>query len=78
MSTPARLRLAASALALPLLAGCNRVFSAMHPLGPQAERISDLTWYLVIVGTAVFLTVTGFLLYALRRGSRREESASGE
>ena len=78
MSPSARLRLATPALALPLLAGCNRVFSAMHPLGPQAERISDLTWFLTIVGTAVFFAVTGFLLYALRRGARREESATGE
>ena len=77
MSPPPRLRLATSALALPLLAGCNRVFSATHPLGPQAERISDLTWFLVIVGTAVFLAVTGFLLYALWRARKRDEALGG-
>ncbi|MBW3654465.1 MAG: cytochrome c oxidase subunit II [Gemmatimonadetes bacterium] len=77
MSTPARLRLATSALALPLLAGCNRVFSATHPLGPQAERISDLTWFLVITGSAVYAAVAGFLLYALWRGGKRTENASG-
>jgi cytochrome c oxidase subunit 2 len=60
-----------------LLAGCERQFSATSPAGPQAERISDMTWLLTWLGTAVFLVVTGFLCYALWRGARREHNAEG-
>jgi cytochrome c oxidase subunit 2 len=68
----------ASALAgAALLAGCRRDLSAVDPAGPQAERIADMTWYLTAMGSAVFLAAVGFLLYALWRGARREESAAG-
>lgn len=70
------MRAAAAGTAL-LLAGCGRELSSVNPAGPQAERISDLTWYLTATGTAVFLAVTGFLLYAVWRGRRRAESAAG-
>jgi cytochrome c oxidase subunit 2 len=46
-------------------------------VGPQAERISDLIWFLTWLGTAVFVAVVGFLFYALWRGRRRAESAAG-
>jgi heme/copper-type cytochrome/quinol oxidase subunit 2 len=36
-----------------------------------------MTRYLTATGSAVFLVVVGFLLYAVWRGHRREESASG-
>ncbi|HEX8211555.1 MAG TPA: cytochrome c oxidase subunit II [Longimicrobium sp.] len=74
MST--RLRPHACAAAV-LLAGCERQFSATHPVGPQAERISDMIWFLTWLGTAVFVVVVGFLFYALWRGKQREESAAG-
>ncbi|HEX2091758.1 MAG TPA: cytochrome c oxidase subunit II [Longimicrobiaceae bacterium] len=65
-------------VAVLLLAGCGRRdLSAAHPAGPQAERIGELAWFLVVAGSAVFLAVTGFLLYALWRGHRREEGAAG-
>jgi cytochrome c oxidase subunit II len=51
--------------------------STVRPAGPQAERISDLTWVMTWLGTAVFLLVIGFLFYALWRGSRRTENAAG-
>ncbi|HEY0035177.1 MAG TPA: cytochrome c oxidase subunit II [Longimicrobium sp.] len=70
------MRRAACAGAL-LLAGCERRFSATHPVGPQAERISDMIWFLTALGSAVFLVVVGFLFFALWRGSRRDESATG-
>ena len=60
-----------------LLAGCRRDLSAVDPAGPQAERIADMTWYLTATGSAVFLVVVGFLLYAAWRGHRREENAAG-
>ncbi|HEX2204583.1 MAG TPA: cytochrome c oxidase subunit II [Longimicrobium sp.] len=60
-----------------LLAACDREFSATPPAGPQAERISGLTGYLAWTGTAVFLAVVAFLLYALWRGRRRAENAAG-
>ncbi len=73
---PAR-RAVRALLGAALLAGCGRDMSAVDPAGPQAERIADMTWYLTAVGSAVFLVVTGFLLYAAWRGHRREESAAG-
>lgn len=61
-----------------LLAGCDRALSTVDPAGPQAERIDRLTWLFTGLGTAVYLVVIGFLLYALWRGRRRAESASGD
>lgn len=61
-----------------MVGGCTTSLSSANPAGPQAERINDLTWMLVAMGTLVFLIVLGALLFALHRGSRRDESASGE
>ena len=44
-----------------LAAGCERSLSSADPAGPQAERISHLTWLLVWLGSAVFLVVVGAL-----------------
>ncbi|HET7464874.1 MAG TPA: cytochrome c oxidase subunit II [Longimicrobium sp.] len=80
MSRAMRLPRALLALtAAAALAACgHRDLSALDPAGPQAGRIAALTWYLVIVGSAVFVVTTGFLLYALWRGGRRVENYSGE
>lgn len=67
----------AALLASGILAGCQRQFSAMNPAGPQADRIASLGWLMTWLGSAVFLLVIGFLLYALWRGRRRTESAIG-
>lgn len=67
----------AALLASGLLTGCQRQFSAMNPAGPQAGRIAGLGWLMIGLGTAVYLLVIGFLLYALWRGRRRAESAVG-
>ena len=73
-----RLAGAAAAVAgLLAMAGCRHEMSSVNPAGAQAERISDLTWYLTWTGTAVFLAVTGFLLYALFRARKRTESLDG-
>ena len=64
------------ALALTLSA-CSGQFGSANPVGPQARRISDLTWYLAITGTAVFLAVTGLLLFALWRAHRRQDALGG-
>jgi cytochrome c oxidase subunit II len=68
--------LVAAALACGL-AGCGRDFSATSPAGPQAERISDLTWLLPWLGTVVYALVVGFMLYALWRARRRDAIAEG-
>jgi cytochrome c oxidase subunit 2 len=60
-----------------LTGACQGGFSAASPAGPQAERIATLTGWLVGVGSGVWVVVMGFLLYALWRGSRRAEIASG-
>jgi len=70
-------RASVPAAAMLVVGGCGQAMSAVNPAGPQAERISDLTWYLTITGSAVFLVVLGFLAYAVRRGRRRTESAEG-
>lgn len=72
-----RARVTGAALGAVLLGACDRVFTSVHPVGPQAERISDLTWFLVALGSTVYVVVIGFFLYALWRGSRRTENASG-
>jgi cytochrome c oxidase subunit 2 len=71
------MRHASAFAASMLVAGCKQDMSAVNPAGPQAERISDLTWYLTAMGSAVFLVVLAFLAYAVWRGRRRTESASG-
>ena len=71
------MRHASALAAAALLAACTHDMSSVRPAGPQAERISDMTWYLTWTGSAVFLAVVGFLLYSLRRGRGRAESAAG-
>lgn len=75
---PAPRALRATALpAAALLAACGRRdegMSAMHPAGPQAERIGDIALYMTVVGTAVFVIVVAFLLAGLWRARRRGES----
>src|SRR5215208_7623392 len=44
--------------------------SALHPAGPQAERIIGLWRMMLYVTGAVFLVVMGFLVAALARGRR--------
>lgn len=71
-------RQAVAAALTPLLAGaCGRTLLMVDPAGPQAERIDLLTRLFTGLGVAVFLTVSGFLLYAVWRGRKREESAGG-
>ncbi|HEX2189630.1 MAG TPA: cytochrome c oxidase subunit II [Longimicrobiaceae bacterium] len=73
----ARARRAAGLAAAVLLAGCGTNLSAVDPAGPQAARIAGLAGFLTVAGSAVFLVVVGFLLYAVWRGHRRAESAGG-
>jgi cytochrome c oxidase subunit II len=63
---------------LLFLAGCDRQFSAVHPTGPQARRISEMTWYLTITGSIVFVLVMGLLFYVLWRAHRRQDALDGE
>ena len=60
------------------LAACDRQFTTVHPTGPQARRIADMTWYLTITGTAVFLAVMGILAWALWRAHLRGEAIGGD
>jgi cytochrome c oxidase subunit II len=54
-----------------------REFSATRPMGPQAERLTDITWFLTWLCTAVAIIVVAFLFYSLWRGHRRAEPAGG-
>ncbi len=64
-------------LATGAFVGCEGNLFAFNPAGPQAQRISDLGWLMIALGSAVYLVVIGFLFHALRRGSRREVNAAG-
>ena len=56
----------------------GRVQSSLDPAGPDALRISRLWWLMLIVCTAVFLVVLGFMLQGILRGRRRQEAATDE
>ena len=56
------------------LVGCVRVPAALDPAGPQAGRISDLSWLLFAVCTVVFLLVIGAVLFAVGHRRRDEQS----
>lgn len=58
-------------LALVGLAGCDGIQSALDPLGPVAREIAALWWWMLGVGTAVFVLVLAALLYALFRNPAR-------
>ena len=51
--------------------------SVSRPAGPQAERLADMTWFLTWLCTAVAVIVIATMFYALWRGRRRTENASG-
>jgi cytochrome c oxidase subunit II len=54
-----------------------REFSATHPVGPQAQRLTEITWFLTWLCTAVAVIVIGFLLFALWRSRSRGVVAEG-
>lgn len=66
-------------IVVALLAGCQpkNSSSALDPRGPRAERVADLWWLMLWLGTAVFVVVMGFLAYATFRAWRRG-AADGE
>ena len=52
------------------IAGNNE--SAIRPEGPQADRISNLWWFMFAVATAVWIIVLIFLAWAVRRSRNRQ------
>ncbi|HEX6573628.1 MAG TPA: cytochrome c oxidase subunit II [Gemmatimonadaceae bacterium] len=46
--------------------------SALNPGGPQSGRISTLAWYMFITAAIVWILVVIAVLYAARRGHRRD------
>jgi cytochrome c oxidase subunit 2 len=56
-------------LALPL-AACAGQQSAFAPMGPEASRIADLSWLLILGAAAIFLLTMALLLLAFRGGAR--------
>src|SRR5205085_4038630 len=60
------------------LTAYGRVQSSLDPAGPDSARISRLWWLMLIVCTAVFLVVLGFLLHGVYRARRREAAATDE
>lgn len=65
-----RRRIAGPALAAALLAGCEGSQSVLAPMGPEAERIAELTWLLFAGGTAIFLVTMLLLVLALGGGQK--------
>jgi cytochrome c oxidase subunit II len=59
--TTSRTRYSLALIAAGLLACEPNGQSALHPGGPAAERIAELWWLMLAVGTAIFLLVLGVL-----------------
>ncbi len=68
---PCSVRLAA----LAGLAGCSGAQNALNPAGVQAERIYSYFWFILILGTIIYLLVMGMVLYA---AFRRRSSGEGQ
>lgn len=58
--------LAAAAVALALLSGCDGPQSALDPAGVEAERLAQLFWWMVGVAAVIWLIVIGLAVYATR------------
>ena len=71
MTAKRRTLIAVSLVAASVLA-CGGNESVFDPAGPQAGRINDLWWYMFVVSTIVWVLVVVALLYAARRGHRRD------
>ena len=80
MTAPRALRPAAAIAALASLASCggSEQTSALHPAGPQADRLFGLGAFLWITATVVFVAVMAALALALLRARRREAPEVGE
>ncbi len=58
------------------LSGCGQDSpSILDPRGPGAERIATLWWWLLSLGTAVFVAVTAALVVAIVRARRPASDA---
>lgn len=60
---------------LGVLSGCNNAPAALDPQGPAAADINTLTWFLIILGTLVYIGVSVFLIMGL---IRRRQSTTGQ
>lgn len=64
-------RAATSVAAVPGLAGCRGIQSALQPHGPAAQAIADTWWLMFWSAIAIFLLVMVLLTLALRRGRQQ-------
>ncbi len=59
-----------------ILAGCAPTPAIFDPVGTPADRLSTLGWILCLAGSAIWLAVTGMVLWPLlRRGPEPDEPA---
>ncbi len=66
------------ALALPLLASCSGIQSALDPAGEEAARVATLFWVMTIGGGIIWAGVIALALYASRwKRSMISETAAG-
>lgn len=56
--------------AIGLAASTRAQQSVLDPKGPSAERIADLSWFLIGLGTAVFVVVMALVIVSVFRGRR--------
>lgn len=73
----ARIRAAGLFAALPMLASCSGVQSALDPAGEEATQVATLFWAMTIGGGVIWAGVVALALYASRwkRGTFSEASA---
>ena len=69
-----RLLGSASAVLLPLLAGCSGWQSALDPKGPAADELARLIWFFTLLCAVIWLLVMIVLGMALLRRGRHVPS----
>lgn len=57
-----------------LLAGCANAPSMLEPGGPAALRLANFSWFIIGLGTLIYVAVMAFCFFALFR--RRSQNAS--
>jgi cytochrome c oxidase subunit 2 len=74
--TTSKTRYRLALIAAGLLACEQNGQSVLHPAGPGAERIAELWWLMLAVGTAIFLLVLSVLLWAITHKGNQAEPRS--
>ncbi|MBI2953022.1 MAG: cytochrome c oxidase subunit II [Chloroflexi bacterium] len=67
-------RFVLSLVSLAFLAGCSRSPSVLAPASPEAGKIADLFWILLLISGVIFFLVEGLLIFAVVRFRSRQQA----